>query len=210
MPHKDIYRNGVKLVSVTELQRIVAKPYLDTWKESLCVPGQVCGFDAARHVAEEAADMGNKTHEYVELTLKGIPPPSPDAWGARIVDKINEMGISKCLLDPEETIIDEESGLAGSPDFIGTCNEGMFIGDLKVKNQIDANTDDQGCGYRYLIRRKFDVDIKKMLIFWCQKKSVKQTVKPVWIDLDSNQAAWEALVMRWNKANPKRSVKLLG
>lgn len=210
MPHKDFYRNGQKLVSVTELQRIIAKPFLDTWKESLCVSGQVCGFDAARHVAEEASEMGNKTHEYVEMWLKGFPV-EPNEWGCRIVDKIVEMGISKCLIDPEQSIVDEESGLAGSPDFIGTCaSEGIFIGDLKIKNSLDTLTGLQGAGYRYLIRRKFDVDINKMLILWAQKKSVKQTIKAVVIPLDPWVKPFEALVELWNTINQKRKVTLLG
>ncbi len=210
MVHLDHWHNGKKLVSVTELQRLIAKPFLDKWKQGLCVPGQVCGFERAKQIADEAADVGNKTHEYIEHWLKGLPLVSDDLWGKKIADKITELGLIRAVVAPEEIIIDNESGLAGSPDFVCRDRERVYIGDLKIKNSLDNLTGLQGAGYRYLIRRKHNVDIDKMLILWAQKRTKGLTVKPVLIDLNLWVEPFKALVTLWNVVNPSREVALLG
>lgn len=219
MAHKDHYRNGVKLVSVTELQKIISKPFLDTWRESLCQKGLVCGFDAAKAVAEEASELGNRVHEDVAACItSGYSYVPQTEWGAKINLKLQEMGVKKYLMAPEATILDVESNLAGSPDFVGqssfySADEGLevitsFIGDIKIKNTLDILTGMQGAGYRYLIKRRYKEDINKMLIMWGQKKTVGQKVKPIWIDLNEWTMPFQALVTVWNTLNPKRRVTL--
>lgn len=217
MPHQDHYRNGVKLVSVTELMSIINKPFLEKWKRGLCSfqMGQ-CGFVAAEQVADEAADLGNKVHEDVAEYLKNNEM-AKTPWGFKIAEKLKEMGVQKYLIDPESTLIDQESGLAGSPDFVGTLeNEFLpplfssdgFIGDLKIKNSLDPLTGMQGCGYRYLIKRMHGVDISQMLVIWAKKKTKSQLVEAVWIDLNDWYEDWKALVKLWNRLNPKRIVTI--
>ncbi len=210
MVHKDIWRNGTKLVSVTELQSIISKPFLEKWKESLCQPGIVCGFDAAKHVAEEAAALGNAVHEDVENWFSGGLPQTD--WGRKIVLHYEAAQVRPVLIKPEESMIDEESGLAGSPDAVieGVWDTytGKAISDLKIKNQLDTLTGMQFAGYRYLLRRKTGIDINKGLIMWCQKKSAKLLVKPVWVDLDEWTAPFKTLVAMWNVLNKQRTVTL--
>lgn len=207
MPHKDYYHNGIKLVSATELQSIIHKPFLDKWRESLCTleNGQ-CGFIRAKQIAEEAADLGNQIHEDVADWFNGDSPKTD--WGLKIIVELNKMHVKKYLIDPETHLIDNESNLSGSPDFIGTDENKTFIGDLKIKNQLDSLTGMQGAAYRYLIKRLYNVDINRMLILWAQKKSKNMTVKPVWINLDEWVEPWKSLVNIWNCLYPKRRVVL--
>lgn len=208
MPHIDHYRNGVKLVSVTELQKIISKPYLETWKESLCQKGLVCGFDAAKAIAEEASELGNKVHEDMEAWFRGVAPVTD--WGKKIAAHFTEAHVQAAFIAPEESLIDTESGLAGSPDAVirGIWKDyrGYAISDYKIKNQLDMLTGMQGAGYRYLLRCKYNVDINKMLVMWCQKKTVGLKVKPVWIDLNEWTEPFKHLVAMWNVLNPKRRV----
>lgn len=208
MAHKDHYYNGSRLVSATELVSIIDKPFLHRWRESLCCPQSgVCGFERGRQIADEAATLGIEVHEHVEKYLKGEPITETE-WGANIVSKLKQHVIKPYLIEPEETLIDNESGLAGSPDFVAVWDDEPVIGDVKVKNQLDENTDDQGCAYRYLIHRKFGIWIDKMRILWCKKRTKSKLVEIVDIDLKANYDNWLALVKRWNKANPKRRVTI--
>lgn len=217
MTHRDVWRNGNKLVSVTELQSVIAKPFLDKWKESLCeCPAhknrneKLCGHVHAKKVADEAAEMGNAVHEDVENYFKGVEPTTE--WGIKIVEKIKEVNAKPILINPEESMIDADSGLAGSPDAVLEVDypeyKGIVIGDNKIKNSLDSLTGMQGAGYRYLLRRKHGVDVSKMLIFWAQKKLVTPKVKLVLIDLNEWTEPWKCLVTLWNKANPKRKVTI--
>lgn len=219
MPHVDIYRNGKKLVSVTELTTIINKPFLEKWKEGLCNPNEsICGFSKARQVAEEAADLGNEVHEQFAMWLSGSPLAEVSPWFLKLREKAEELQLRKYLIEPETTLKDEESNLAGSPDFVGRTAEVIkqgemahqdFIGDLKIKNSLDVLTGMQGAGYRYLLKRKHRVDINTMLILWAQKKSKNMTVKPVLIDLDKWVEPWKHLVGMWNVLNPGRKVNIL-
>lgn len=197
-------------MSVTELQQIISKPFLEKWKKSLCQQGIVCGFDAAKAVAEEAAALGTQVHEDVEAWFRGVEPQT--LWGQKIVAQYKEAHAQAVLIAPEESMIDEESGLAGSPDAVirgvWADYKGTAISDLKIKNQLDTLTGMQFAGYRYLLRRKTGVDVNKGLIMWCQKKSKGQTVKPVWIDLDLWTEPFKTLVDMWNILNVKRQVRL--
>ena len=208
MPHADHYRNGVKLVSATELMSIINKPFLDKWKESLCSfqNGQ-CGFVRAKQVAEEASDLGNKVHEEVANWLTDGSLLNPSEWTSKIILKLSEAGIKKYLIEPESTLLDAESNLAGSPDFVGEDKDGKkFIGDLKIKNSLDTLTALQGVAYRYLIRRKHNEDINTMAVVWAKKKTKGMLVEIVMIDLNEWQDDWIALTKLWNRLNPSRKV----
>lgn len=217
MVHKDIWRNGNKLVSVTELQSIMAKPFLDKWKEGLCecpahknMNEKLCGHVHAKRVADEAAEMGNAVHEDVENFFKGVDPQTE--WGIKIAEKIKEVNGKPVLIRPEQSMIDEESGLAGSPDAVLEVDypeyKGVVIADNKIKNSLDNLTGMQGAGYRYLLRRKHGVDVDKMLVFWAQKKLVTPKVKLVLIDLNEWLGPFKHLVALWNVITPKRKVTL--
>jgi hypothetical protein len=221
MVHKDVWRNGQRLVSVTELQSIINKPFLEPWKISLCeCPAhknkneKLCGFIHAKKVVEEASELGNLVHEEVERYLNAGDEYSQTVWTPKIIEQLKLVKAKPVLIRPEQSMIDEESGLAGSPDgvFEVDCPEykGIVIGDNKIKNSLDSLTGMQGAGYRYLLKRKHGVDVNKMLIFWAQKKLVTPKVKLVWIDLDEWQEPFKHLVELWNVINPKRRVTLLG
>lgn len=210
MAHVDRYHNGKKLVSATELLQVINKPFLERWKESLCSfqNGQ-CGFERARQVAEEAGDLGNKVHEYVEQYLKGQTVETTGEagdWAHKILLLYGTHTVTPSVIEPEETLIDTESGLAGSPDHVIMWDGKLYIADLKIKNQLDPLTAMQGCAYRYLIRRLKGVDIKEMLVIHAKKKTVSKIVEPVFIDLTEWEEDWKALVRLWNRINPSRKV----
>lgn len=215
MAHVDRYHNGKKLVSATELLQVINKPFLEKWKQGLCSfqMGQ-CGFERAKQIAEEAGDLGNKVHEYIEAYLKSGGNSSPfdeteaAKWAAKITKLYIEHGVKPHLIEPEETLIDNESGLAGSPDHVIMWDGNPYIADLKIKNQLDPLTALQGCAYRYLIRRLKGQDIKEMLVIHAKKKTVSKIVEPVFIDLDPWMEDWKALVKLWNRLSPSRKVTI--
>lgn len=215
MPHQDIYRNGQRLVSATELMGILAKPFLDKWRKSLCECRQcnpagdgICGFIKGDLVGKEAAEFGNKIHLDVENFLKTGDESSTEPWSLKVIEKLKELKVQKYLIEPEETLIDDESGLAGSPDFICKILGEPSIGDLKVKNSLDPLTALQGCTYRYLVRRKFGVDIRNMDVIWACKKTKTMMVKRETLDLDKWTDCWLAMITMWNHINPKRAVTI--
>lgn len=212
MAHVDRYHNGKKLVSATELQSVINKPFLEKWKESLCCPQQgQCGFIRAKQVAEEAGDLGNEVHRLVEEYLKGVEVSqslNADAvgWATKIVALYKGHKVEPYLLAPEETLIDYESGLAGSPDAVIMWDGKPYISDLKIKNQLDALTGMQGMAYRYLIKRLKGVDISEMLVIHAKKRTVSKIVEPIIIDLNLWVEPWKHLVGIWNVVNPSRKV----
>lgn len=245
MVHKDIYRNGNKLSSVTEIKSIIKsfrycfkrnKSYdsLELWRRDLCqcpkcydtnkhdyygkaLEKGLCGNILADEISEEAAGLGTSTHDEVENWFKGREPSS--LWGKLIVEKLKLAQVKPVLIRPEYSMIDEESGLAGSPDAILEGSWGLLehpianytgpcITDHKVKNSIDALTGMQGAGYRYLLRRKHEVDVPWMLILWAQKKLVTPKVKPLWIDLREWEQPFKDLCGVWSTLNPKRKVTI--
>lgn len=233
MVHHDIYRGGKRLVSVTELQTVMAKPFLDKWRLKLCmckahinhdkdklkpherviVKDGFCGYHHGDILKDAAGDLGNEVHEIIETWFgNGVVESANEEaaiWADKIVQIYKDNKVEPYLLKPEQNLIDEESGLAGSPDHVILWNGEPCIADLKIKNSLDANTIDQGIGYQYLIKRLKGVHIKKMLVMWCKKKTVNKLVEPVWFDLDEGWEDWKALVRRWNKANPSRKVNIL-
>lgn len=236
MVHQDIFRNGKKLVSVTELTHIIAKPFLEPWKLKLChckthatakksafKPmeqkaleqfGQGhCGNVYADAVKDGAGDLGNEVHELVEQYFQGFIPDTTarteaSVWAEKIIATYKEHNVKPAIIKPEENMIDADSGLAGSPDTIGEWDGRIEILDTKIKNSLDELTGMQGMGYRYLLNRKFNKDIRYMRAIWCQKATVGQLVKPVLIDLNEWIEPWRALVCLWNTINPRRLVYL--
>lgn len=204
MGHRDLYHNGVKLVSVTSLQGIVSKPFLDKWREGLCQES-VCGFVAARKVAEEAAEFSNVIHaEIAEYLISGKLAESE--WGKKIVFQMKEGNVEKYLVEPEQTLRVDKANLSGSPDAVCKGWGKTFICDHKIKKSLDVATGAQGYGYRLLIKKLYGEDIKDMLIFFGDKKTDR--LKLVWIDLDEWGTYFKALVTVWNRHNPARAVKL--
>lgn len=238
MVHLDRYHNGVKLVSATELPKIIAKPFLDFWRLKLChcathinskksafktqealVIEQMgkghCGHVYADKVRDDAGDLGTAVHEIVEKWYSSHTRISTSTeaslWANKIIDQLELLRAVPIILKPEESIVDTDSGLAGSPDAVIATNDpgrGSAIVDYKIKGTLDDLTGMQGAAYRYLIQRKFKKDVRWMLILWCQKNTVGQAVKPVWIDLDLWEAPFNSLVNLWNVLNPRRKVNL--
>lgn len=205
--HQDLYCNGKKLVSVTSLQAIVNKPFLEKWKQSLCGEG-VCGFDAAKKIAEEAAEFSNVIHEQVAgyLTDNSCVPDPCNEWSRRIIMEMVGGKVEKYLLEPEQTLRCDEANLSGSPDAVCKGFGKTFIADHKIKKSMDIATGAQGYGYRLLIKKLYGEDIRWMLIFFGDKKNGK--LKLVWIDLDEWKQYFKALVTLWNVHNPARKVSL--
>lgn len=209
MVHRDLYNNGVKLVSITSLQAIVSKPFLEKWKESLCCE-QTCGFEAARKVAEEAADFSNVIHAQVAGYLKdnSYVPDSCNEWSRKIIMKMIEGNVVKYLVEPEESLRVDNANLSGSPDAVCKGWGKTFIADHKIKKSIDLATGAQLYGYRLLIKKLCGEDIKDGLVFFGDKKSGK--LKLVWIELDQWKKYFDALVTLWNVHNPSRKINLRG
>jgi len=233
-PHVDIYRNGSRLVSATELQTIIAKPFLDKWRLKLChcpthinskkklKPREIavierlgrghCGFVYGDGVRDMAGDTGTAVHEIVEAWLKNTEtPPVTDleavAWANKITKVYEQNNVKPYVLQPEENMIDEQSGLAGSPDLVATWNGRPEILDTKIKGSLDELTAFQGCAYRYLLRRTKNVDVRYMRPIWCQTETVGKLVKYDDVyDLEEWMGDWYALVRIWNRLNPKRNV----
>lgn len=202
--HQDLFHKGKKLVSVTQLQAIVSKPFLELWKQSLCEEN-VCGFVAAKKIAEEAAEFSNVIHEEVAEYLNSGKEPSSE-WGIKIVNKMKEGEVKKHLLAPEETLRCNEALLSGSPDMVCEGFGKVFIGDNKIKKSMDLATGAQLYGYRLLIRKNLGVDISVGAVFFGNKKTGKLDLK--WIDLDDWKKYFEALVTVWNRHNPSRCINL--
>lgn len=235
MVHKDHYRNGVKLVSATEIPYIISKPFLETWKTKLCqckTHSQVsktafketevkalehygyghCGLVYADSIKDNAGDLGNSVHELIErwFTNKEVVMPTDEAsiWASKIIEQYNLHNVVPRIIAPEGILIDDESGLCGSPDTIGEWDGRIEILDTKIKNSLDELTAMQGCAYRYLINRKHNVDIRYMRAIWCRKAHKEQDVKDVLFDLDEWMGAWKGLILVWNKLHKKRQVRI--
>lgn len=236
MPHEDIYRNGRKLVSVTQIPAVVAKVFLDKWRIKLCHcdthksmerktpfkeselkvinrmgPGH-CGFAYGDNIKDNAAELGTEVHEIIDNWFKGLEvkgTPEAMGWVNKIIPLYEEHGVKPHIIQPEQTLVDEESGLNGSPDHPIVWDGNPAIADLKIKNQLDDFTGVQGWLYRYLIRRKYGFDFKYMMPIWCKKESKNKDVEPVLIDLDEWREPSIACVTIWNKLNPKRQVRII-
>lgn len=238
MPHIDVFHNGVKLVSATQLPALVAKPFLEVWRTKLCQckthelakktkfkPSEEealakfgkghCGLVYADNVKDDAAVLGNEVHSIVEEWFKtgnlqrSLWSVEGYTWAEKIVALYKLHNVKPVIILPEENIVDEESNLAGSPDTIGEWDGRVEILDTKIKNQLDDLTAMQGCAYRYLLKRKFGVDIRYMRAIWCQKSTVGKLVKDVLFDLDDWMESWKGLVLVWNKLHSKRQVRIL-
>lgn len=204
--HQRLYHKGVELVSVTSLQAIVAKPFLDKWRQGLCAEN-ICGYTASKQIAEEAAGFSNVVHEEVAGWLTNSQlPECPSEWSARIVQKMIDGCVKKYLVEPEETLRCDKANLSGSPDMVCTGWGKTWIGDNKIKNSLDVATGAQLYGYRLLIRKVYGEDIKDGLVFFGNKKTGKLMLK--WIDLDDWKKYFEALVIVWNIHHPARRIKL--
>jgi hypothetical protein len=235
MAHVDHYRNGVKLVSATEIPgTVLAKSFLDKWRTKLChclthagkpkklKPAEKaiinatgsghCGLVYADKVKDAAADLGTAVHKIVEEYLEGVDsddkPAEAYVWASKIVALLREHSVKPVLIKPESTLIDEESNLAGSPDLVAEWDGRPEIVDYKIKNSLDEFTGVQGWVYRYLIRRQTGVDIRYMRILWCKKESAGKLVEPVLIDLDEWAEPTKALIVLWNRLYPSRRVTL--
>lgn len=235
MTHQDIWNNGVKVVSATTLPSIIGKDFLDKWRIKLCqckthtgtnksdfkdvelaILNQFgvghCGYVYADQVKDDAADLGNEVHKLMEVWLKtgniGEASSSALMWADKIIEIYKQNNVKPYLILPEATLVDYESNLSGSPDFVNEWNGEPEIDDFKIKNQLDKLTGMQGMAYRYLIRRKFNKDIRWMRVLWCQKENVGKQVKPILIDLDEWEKPWKSLVDVWNVLHPKRKVTL--
>lgn len=233
MGHVDVYRGGRKLVSVTQLQSIIAKPYLEMWRNKLCqckthalakktafkdaetdawtmLGGGHCGFMYAEIVKTEAAELGTRVHKEVEEWFTtGQVLDSWANWTLPVIQLYEQHHAEPTIIRPEETLIDEESGLAGSPDQVLQWDGRNVIGDIKIKNQLDSLTGLQGAGYRYLLRRLKNVDINEMMVIWAKKEAKGFQVDAVSINLDEWMKPFKSLVDMWNVLNPKRMVKVL-
>lgn len=211
MPHVNHYYNGKRLVSVTELLTVINKPFLKKWTESLCdYQNGKCGFKEAQKVAEEAGNLGNAVHEQIEGWFKKGPMVEGayevNMWSDKIIAHYQSKNVKPYLIEAEENLLDTESNLAGSPDHIIEYDGMNVIADLKIKNSLDPLTALQGCGYRYLLKRKKNVDINKMLVIWCKKKTVGKLIEPIMFNLDEFTHYWKSLVDMWNMVNPSRKV----
>lgn len=237
MVHKDVWRNGVKLVSATEIPAIIGKYFLDLWRIKLCqckthkgtnkspfkkselivldkFGPHHCGYVYAEQVKDNAGDLGNDVHELVECWFNAIPHrdtigPEAIEWATKIVTLYKQHNVTPKLIIPEGKMIDEASGLIGSADTIGEWDGRLEILDTKIKNNLDELTGMQGMAYRYLIRRIYGVDIRFMRVIWCRKEHKDRDVKDVLIDLDEWVEPWKALITVWNKLNKKRQVKII-
>lgn len=238
MPHVDVWRNNKKLVSVTQLTTVIAKPFLDTWRIKLChckthatakktvfKPAEQealekfgqghCGNVYADCVRDNAGDLGNEVHSLIEQWFNGIdvsvlPKTESAIWAHKIIEIYQAHKVKPAIIAPEECIIDAESNLAGSPDTIGEWDGRIEILDTKIKNSLDDLTAMQGCGYRYLLKEMKGVDVRYMRPIWCDKSLVNKQVKTDLIyDLDEWMPHWYSLVDLWNVLNPKRMVNIL-
>lgn len=210
MVHKDLFFNGTKLVSITKLQSLIAKPFLDSWKEGLCdISKGMCGFDAARNVAEESVAYSEVVHKEVAqwLTDGSLSDP-PHEVAAKIIEEMVRTKVQKILIEPEEIMRCDSANLSGSADHIAEDGEGPFIGDIKVKNSLDVLTGVQGYGYRLLVKHKTGVDIKRMKIWWWNRKTNSLKIKD--IPLDPWKKPFMALVTMWNILTPSRKINLAG
>jgi len=236
MPHVDHYRNGKRLVSATELTTIIGKPFLDKWRIKLCrclthaeakkaplKPAEQrawerfgaghCGNVYADLVKDDAGDLGTSVHDIIENWFKGhfLAVPSTEAalWAKGIIKLYGEHKVKPVIIKPEENLIDEESGLAGSPDTIGEWDGRVEILDTKIKGQLDDLTAMQGCAYRYLLKRCKGQDVRWMRPIWCQKESKDYSIKSdIVYDLDEWTDDWKALVRIWNRLHPNRKVTI--
>lgn len=236
MPHERVYRQGKLLTSVTQIPAVIGKPFLDQWHIKLCncVTHQMakktpykpaeqeaitrlglghCGFVYGDAVKDDAAELGNQVHELIDYWLKGQQPEAKQylneaaKWTDKVIELYKEHGVKSHVVQPEKTLIDEESGLNGSPDHPILYDGQPCIADLKIKNQLDKFTGVQGWLYRYLIRRLYKFDFRYMLAVWCKKEKPYE-VEPVLIDLDEWGEVSKACVSIWNKLNPKRIVTI--
>lgn len=232
MVHKDIWRNGKKLVTVTQIPKILAAPYLDQWRLKLCQcvqhsvvektpfkeaeikalemigPG-CCGHVYAEKVADIASELGTNIHEEIEAYFSN-QLPEYSMWATKVIEHLQFHNVKPVIIQPEEVLIDQESGLSGSPDMVVEWDGRTEIADLKIKNSLDPLSGFQGMGYRYLIRRLKGADIKWMRLIWCQKESKDKTVNVnTVIDLDLWEKPWKSLVEVFNIINPKRKVTII-
>lgn len=222
--HQRLFHRGTELVSVTSLQAIVAKPFLERWKKDLCEctscqneptsyakprPGRsgICGFKMAERVADEAADFSNAIHAEVAQYLNdGVLMDNATEWSKKIIYKMREGEVAKYLIDPETTLRCNEANLSGSPDMVCKGFGKTFIGDNKIKKSMDLATGAQLYGYRLLIRKLHGEDINTGAVFFGNKKSGTLVLK--WIDLDDWKKYFESLIVVWNRHNPNRMIDI--
>jgi hypothetical protein len=136
------------LPSVTNILGVIAKPQLDTWKQKqvalACIKNPRAKeesedyyvrrvLEAAKQPTEEAADLGSRIHEALELATSGQPfDETLRAYVVPVVAWIEKTGIQ--IVEREVVLVNPEEGYAGRCDALfryGKAGIGVF--DFKTR-----------------------------------------------------------------------------
>jgi hypothetical protein len=139
------------LPSVTSIQKILAKPQLESWKiEQACLalltaPRRKDEQDDAfvkrvlqdekqqDEVRDAAADLGTRIHAAIALGLEGKPfDAALKVHVHPALDWVKKAGITPTLI--EQTIVGD--GYAGTVDLRGTLGDGLVLVDWKSTNSV--------------------------------------------------------------------------
>lgn len=164
--HKDnVFINGIKAPSVTEVLGIVRKPFLEYWRGKL-------GNQQCEMVLRESQDIGNNLHSMIEAYFKGESIPEHNGPELRMFMLFKkwalESGISPIEL--ELYMESKKYKFHGACDFIGLLDEKLVIVDWKTSSAMDKFHSVQLSAYAQMYKEITGKVITKGLIVRMDKK----------------------------------------
>ena len=153
MAHQQYKLDGVIYPSVTEILRIVAKPGLVAWANSMGLAGK-----STKDESQRIAGIGTEVHARIEQYFKEGTSIFEGATAEALPSlHLFNNWIQKHKIEPiliEESMISPKLGYAGTIDLLAKVDDKLTLIDFKTSNRIYEDYFAQLCAYKRLLSEK--------------------------------------------------------
>lgn len=159
------WKDGVPMLSVTEILKVFDKPALRYWfgKEVFYAMvnnpnlNQQEALSAPYQKSKDAASRGTTVHSIVEAykrtgaVLDGIPEEF-QGYATAFYKFMKE--VTPEIIDQEKTIFDDENKVAGTLDMYAKIGDAFYVLDIKTGKDIYAESELQLSAYAKMLREE--------------------------------------------------------